>query len=83
MVEWGLECGVTHFIIEIETAGILPLVQLHFQPMPLGLPCKVRGRDIIAVIVVFDKRTLQSFRQLCGSQKRALPPPPRPAYLHA
>jgi acyl-homoserine lactone synthase len=84
LVEWGLECGVTHFIIEIETAGILPLVQLHFQPMPLGLPCKIRGRDIIAVIVVFDKRTLQSFPQLCGSQKRVLPlPPPRPAYLHA
>jgi hypothetical protein len=42
----NLECGVTQFVFAIDVAGILPLVQLHFQPVPLGLPCKIRGRDM-------------------------------------
>ena len=46
LVEWGLECGVTEFVFPIDPAGILPLVQLDFEPLPLGLPCEV-GRTMI------------------------------------
>jgi acyl-homoserine lactone synthase len=85
LVEWGLECGVTRFVIEIEPAGILPLVQLDFQPVPLGLPCKIRGRDIIAVMVAFDKRTLERFHEMRGNQKKVLAGTSHchPALLHA
>jgi acyl-homoserine lactone synthase len=85
LVEWGLECGVTRFVIEIEPIGILPLVQLGFQPVPLGLPCKIRGRDIIAVMVAFDKRTLERLRGMRGNQKTVLAGTSNhcPALLHA
>ena len=85
LVEWGLECGVTRIIIEIEPTGIIPLVQLDFQPVPLGLPCKIRGRNMIAVMVAFDKRTLERLREMRGNQKKALAGTShrRPALLHA
>jgi acyl-homoserine lactone synthase len=70
LVQWGLECGVTHLIIEIDPAGLLPLVQLNFQPLPLGLPCKIRGKDTIAVMIAFDHMTLERFRQMRGPQRR-------------
>jgi acyl-homoserine lactone synthase len=75
LVQWGLECGVAHFIIEIDPAGVLPLVQLNFQPVPLGLPCKIQGKDIIAVMIGFDERTLECFRQMRRSQKRVIDEP--------
>jgi len=85
LVEWGLECGVTRFVIEIEPIGILPLVQLGFQPVPLGLPCEIGGRDIIAVMVAFDKRTLERLRGMQGNQKTVLAGTSNhcPALLHA
>jgi len=83
LVEWGFEWGVTHFVIEIDAAGILPLVQLHVHPLPLGLPRNIRGRDMIAVMVVLDNRTLRSVRRLSGYQKRLLAAAARPAFLQA
>ncbi len=44
LVEWGLECCVTESVFPIDPADILPLVQLHFEPLPFGLPCEV-GED--------------------------------------
>jgi acyl-homoserine lactone synthase len=70
-VEWGLECGVSNFIIEIEPRELLPLIQLHFQPMPLGLPRKIDGQDVMAVMLAFDERTLERFRELRGSRKKS------------
>jgi acyl-homoserine lactone synthase len=83
LVEWGLECGVTQFVFPIDVAGILPLVQLHFQPVPLGLPCKIRGRDMIAVMVALNELTLPCLRRLRGSQERVLAAAARPAFLHS
>jgi len=85
LVEWGLECGVTRFVIEIEPTGIIPLVQLGFQPMPLGPPCKIRGRDLIGVLVAFDKQTLDRFRKMRGNEKKVLAGTSHrpPALLHA
>ncbi|MCI0467722.1 MAG: GNAT family N-acetyltransferase [Beijerinckiaceae bacterium] len=85
MVEWGLECGISKFIIEIEPAGLLPLVQLHFQPLPLGLPKKIGGRDIIALLLSYDERTLERMREMQGSRRRILAHPllERPVLLHA
>jgi acyl-homoserine lactone synthase len=85
LVEWGLECGITRFVIEIEPAGILPLVKLDFQPVPLGLPCKILGTDIIAVMVAFDTRTLERFHEMRGNQKKVLAGTSHchPALMHA
>ena len=52
LVEWGSECGISQYIIEIDPIGILPLIQLHFQLMPLGLPKNINGKDVIEFAVV-------------------------------
>jgi acyl-homoserine lactone synthase len=84
LVEWGLECGITKFIIEIEPMGVLPLIQLHFQPMPLGLPKCLNGKDVIAITLTFDGRTLERLRQMRGTRRRVLIETlERPALLHA
>ncbi|MGH6839970.1 MAG: acyl-homoserine-lactone synthase [Methylocella sp.] len=84
LLEWALECGVSKFIIEIEPMGLLPLVQLHFQPLPLGLPSKVNGREVLAVTLTFDGRTLERFREIRGNRRRVLTESfERPALLHA
>jgi acyl-homoserine lactone synthase len=84
LVEWGLECGISKYIIEIEPMGVLPLIQLHFQPMPLGLPKTINGRDVMAITLTFDGRTLERLREMRGSRRRALVETmERPALLHA
>lgn len=84
LVEWGLECGVSKLVIELEPAQLLPLVQLHFQPMPLGLPKKLSGHDVVAFTLTFDGRTLARLRELRGNRRRALAESfDRPALLHA
>jgi acyl-homoserine lactone synthase len=83
-VEWGLECGITKFIIQTNPIWIVRMIQLHFQPMPLGLPRTVGGQDIIAVTVTFDGRTLERLREFRGSRRRVLTEPlERPLLLHA
>jgi len=79
LLEWALECGVSKFII-----GLFPLIQLHFQPLPLGLPHKVNGREVLAVTLTFDGRTLEHFREMRGNRRRVLAESfERPALLHA
>ncbi len=80
LVEWGLGCGVTQCVFPIDVAGILPLAQLHFEPVPLGLPCKIRGRDMIAVMVSLNNRALWRLRWLRGSQESVLASPPWPSF---
>jgi acyl-homoserine lactone synthase len=84
LVEWGLECGISKFIIEIEPTGLLPLVQLHFRPMPLGLPRKIGGKDFIALTLTYDEKTLERLREMHGSRRRVLAESiERPVLLHA
>jgi acyl-homoserine lactone synthase len=84
MVEWGSECGISKFVIEIEPAGLLPLVQLHFRPMPLGLPRKIGGKDFIALTLTYDGNTLERLREMQGSRRRVLAESlVRPVLLHA
>ena len=84
MVEWGLECGISNFIIEIECMGLLSLIQLHFKPTPLGLPRKIGGQDVIAATLSFDVRTLERLREMHGTRRRVIPATTqRPALLHA
>ncbi len=84
LLEWAFECGVARFIVEIEPVELLPLVQLRFQPLPLGLPHKIHGRDVIAVTLTFDGRTLERFHEMRGDRGRVLPESlERPALLHA
>jgi acyl-homoserine lactone synthase len=84
LVEWGLECGISKFIIEIEPMGVLPLIQQHFQPLPLGLPKKINGKEVMAITLTFDGRTLEWLREMRGTRRRALVATmERPAFLHA
>lgn len=84
LVEWGLECGISKYIIEIDPMGVLPLIQLHFQPMPLGLPKTINSKDMMAITLTFDGRTLERLREMRGSRRRALVETmERPALLHA
>jgi len=84
MVEWGLEHGVSRVIAEIEPATLLRLVQLHFRPLPLGLPIRIAGRDTLAVTLTFDWRTLNRLREMRGDRTRVLSEKLQiPALLHA
>jgi len=84
LLEWALECGVSKFIVEIEPIELLPLVQLHFEPLPLGLPHKINGREVLAVTLTFDGGTLERFREMRGNRRRVLAESfERPALLHA
>jgi acyl-homoserine lactone synthase len=84
VVEWGLENGVSKLIVEIEPTFLLRFVQLHFKPMPLGLPRRLGGQDIIALTLTFDWRTLNRLRELRGNRHRVLSEAiERPVLLHA
>jgi acyl-homoserine lactone synthase len=65
-VEWGLECGISKFIIETNPMWVVRMIQLHFQPVPLGLSCTLDGQEIVAVVVTFDSRTLKRLREFRG-----------------
>lgn len=67
----GIECGISKLIIEIDPMGVLPLIQLHFQPMPLGLPKNINGKVVMALTLTFDGRTLERLRN-AGYPRRAL-----------
>ncbi|HXW69912.1 MAG TPA: acyl-homoserine-lactone synthase [Methylocella sp.] len=83
-VEWGLESGITQFIIQTNATWLLRMVQLHFRPLPLGLPKKISGEDIIAITASFDERTLMRLRDMRGDTKRVLAEQARvPSLLHA
>ncbi|MCI0735647.1 MAG: GNAT family N-acetyltransferase [Beijerinckiaceae bacterium] len=83
-VEWSLECGISALIIETTPAWLLRMVQLHFRPMPLGLPRTTHGQDVIAVTVSFDKRTLDRLSEMRGSRRRpVIETQERPAMLNA
>jgi len=84
LVEWGTECGISQYIIEIDPMGILPLIQLHFRLVPLGLPKNIGGKDTIALTLSYDHRTLQRLREMRGTRRRTLVETmQRPAQLHA
>jgi acyl-homoserine lactone synthase len=84
MVEWGLLHGVSTVIVEIEPTTLLRLVQLHFRPLPLGLPMRIDGRDVLAATLTFDGRTLERLREMRGSRRKVLVDSfARPALLHA
>ena len=84
IVEWGLACGISTAIIEIDPFLLLRLVQLHFRMLPLGLPRRMANQDVVAVTATFDWRTLERLRELRGNRRRVLAESfDRPALLHA
>ncbi len=72
LVEWGLECGISNFITEIEPDCLIPLVSLHFKPISLGLPQKIGGQEMLAVILSFDERTLNRIHEIRAEKKKVL-----------
>jgi acyl-homoserine lactone synthase len=84
IVEWGLESGISTIIIEMTPIWLLRLVQLHFRPLPLGVPRTIGGEDTIAVTATFDWRTLERLREMRGNRRRVLAETAeRPVLLHA
>jgi acyl-homoserine lactone synthase len=73
IVEWGLSSGVSTIIIEMNPLWLLRLVQLHFRTVPLGLPQKIGGQDVLAVTASFDRRTLARLREMRGNDDPVLP----------
>jgi acyl-homoserine lactone synthase len=72
IVEWGLSSGVSTIIIEMNPLWLLRLVQLHFRTIPLGLPQKIGGQDVLAVTASFDRRTLARLQEMRGNQDSVL-----------
>jgi acyl-homoserine lactone synthase len=68
-VEWGLECGISKLIIETNPTWVLRMIQLHFSPTPLGLSRTIDGQEIIAVLALFDSRTLSRLHEMRGTRK--------------
>ena len=64
LVEWALERRISSFLLAIEPSSLIPLIDLHFQPLPLGLPRKIDGQDVMAVMLGFDERTLERLREM-------------------
>jgi acyl-homoserine lactone synthase len=84
IVEWGLPCGISTAIIEIDTFLLLRLVQLHFRMSSLGLPRRMANQDVVAVKATFDWRTLERLREMRGNRRRVLADSfARPALLEA
>ena len=73
IVEWGLSSGVSTIIIEMNPLWLLRLVQLYFRTVPLGLPQKIGGQDVLAVTASFDRRTLARLREMRGNDDPVLP----------
>jgi acyl-homoserine lactone synthase len=83
IVEWGLQSGVNRIIIEMDPIWLLRLVQLHFRVTPLGLPRKIGGSDIVAVVAAFDVRTLSRLREMRGDDASVLAAQNQPKTLSA
>jgi acyl-homoserine lactone synthase len=84
IVEWGLGCGISTAIIEIDPFLLLRLVQLYFRMSPLGLPRRMGNQDVLAVTATFDWRTLERLREMRGNRRRVLAETlESPALLHA
>jgi len=82
IVEWGLSSGVSTIIIQMNPLWLLRLVQLHFRTIPLGLPQRVGGEDVLAVTASFDKRPLARLQEMRGDRNSVLgAPEPVPVRL--
>jgi acyl-homoserine lactone synthase len=75
IVEWGLASGISTVIIEMNPLWLLRLVQLYFRTIPLGLPQKIDGQDVLAVTASFDHRTLARLREMRGEDSSVLVAP--------
>ena len=75
IVQWGLASGISTVIIEMNPLWLLRLVQLHFRTVPLGIPQKIDGQDVLAVTASFDHRTLARLREMGGDGGRSVAAP--------
>lgn len=62
LLEWGLDNGVTGFVIEMETIWILRAMQLGFHAQPLGPPRQFARRRLAATLLGFDGSALEAVR---------------------
>lgn len=72
VVEWGLENGVHSILIQMNPVWIMQLIQFHFRTLPLGIPHKLSGENVIAVVASFDERTLARLQEVRGNNERII-----------
>ncbi|MCB1466759.1 MAG: GNAT family N-acetyltransferase [Rhodoblastus sp.] len=63
-VAWGLENGVDRFLFESDPYRMLQMLHLHFRIVPLGVPHKIDGEDVIACVAHFNSATLRRLDEL-------------------
>jgi acyl-homoserine lactone synthase len=61
-IEWGLSCGVTKAVTEVETIWVLRWLQLKFLVRPLGLETQIGDQRIVATLLQYNQATLQAIR---------------------
>ncbi|MCM2294687.1 GNAT family N-acetyltransferase [Allorhizobium sp. BGMRC 0089] len=66
IIEWGMMRNIDSIVIEMDPLWLLRLVQLNFLVTPLGIPQKIEGEDVVAVVAKFDGRTLEMLRTMRG-----------------
>ncbi len=62
-VEWGLACGVSKIVTEVETIWVLRWLQLKFLVRPLGFETQIGKQRIVATLLEFNRSTLQTIRE--------------------
>lgn len=68
-VEWGLANGVSAVSVEVSPYHLLKFINCHFLLEVLGLPQKIEGADVLAVLARFDERTRQQLRKIVEASR--------------
>lgn len=63
-LEWGLEHGVSQFIIETDPSWLPRMLEFHFSVNPLGQPQTIDGKTFIALTLAIEGRTLECLREM-------------------
>ncbi len=69
LVEWGLATGNRKAIIEFEPMWVLRALQLQFLAQPLGYQHQIGNQQIVATLLTFNERTLNTIRTARGSHE--------------
>lgn len=66
LIEWGLAHGISRILLETDLSWVLRAMQLRFHVRPLGPPKMAGTRQLLAVELTFDPRTLAAVRDYRG-----------------
>lgn len=67
-VKWGLANDVRAVVVELEVVQTLKFAQCHFMPYPLGIAHPIDGREVMALVAYFDRRTLARLESMRAAE---------------